>query len=482
MIDLRNFCIYLLPVCLLFGNPAYASEDIRNAVVQVFNDRININYRFPWQQSSIDYIAGSGVIIDKQRILTNAHVIKNSRSLLVRRVGSDKNFEARVEFISEERDLALLTVPSPGFFNNSLALDIGELPQIGSSVVTYGFPEGGSQLAITSGIISRIDYDIYAHSGYRNLVCQIDAAINTGASGGPAIVEGRIAGLSFQMDTEGDNIGYVIPAPVIKSFLRDIEDGKVDGVPQIAVNTVAMHNYQMRDRYGLADDQSGVLISELSGPEEELGLFRPWDILLAIDGKRIGNDNTVHSPQGDRVHSDFLISAKQIGDDVAIEVLRGGQIITFDYPLRYAQKEALIIPGHSTNHAPDFMVIGGLVIIEVSEDVLSYWDWRPSYIRIYDDVYKHTGVEVAERLLLITAILPDEINQSYSEFDGMLLSSVNDNPVFNLRHLRDSVASLKVPYLELGIDNDKYRIVFKRDDLQARNAVIRKEYKITNEE
>ena len=76
---------------------------------------------------------------------------------------------------------------------------MGALPLLGDEVTTYGFPVGGTQLAITRGVVSRIDYEVYAHSGYSNLVCQIDAAINPGASGGYTfIVNGHLAGLNFQ--------------------------------------------------------------------------------------------------------------------------------------------------------------------------------------------------------------------------------------------------------------------------------------------
>ena len=49
----------------------------------------------------------------------------------------------------------------------------------------YGFPIGGSTLSITSGIVSRIEVDMYAQSYRELLSVQIDAAINEGNSGGP---------------------------------------------------------------------------------------------------------------------------------------------------------------------------------------------------------------------------------------------------------------------------------------------------------
>eukprot|EP00958_Prasinococcus_capsulatus_P002675 scaffold230_cov353-Prasinococcus_capsulatus_cf.AAC.5 len=54
----------------------------------------------------------------------------------------------------------------------------------------------------------------------------IDAAINSGNSGGPAFNgEGQCVGIAFQSmaGQDADGIGYVIPTPVIQHFIHDFE-------------------------------------------------------------------------------------------------------------------------------------------------------------------------------------------------------------------------------------------------------------------
>lgn len=62
---------------------------------------------------------------------------------------------------------------------------------------------------------------------------QIDAAINSGNSGGPAFNDkGNCVGIAFQSLKHEDveNIGYVIPTPVIMHFIRDYEkNGRYTG-------------------------------------------------------------------------------------------------------------------------------------------------------------------------------------------------------------------------------------------------------------
>jgi S1-C subfamily serine protease len=51
----------------------------------------------------------------------------------------------------------------------------------------------------------------------------VDAAINSGNSGGPVLLGDHVVGIAFQCLTSGENIGYIIPVPVINHFLQDLE-------------------------------------------------------------------------------------------------------------------------------------------------------------------------------------------------------------------------------------------------------------------
>jgi len=66
-------------------------------------------------------------------------------------------------------------------------LEFGSVPELQQSLVVVGFPTGGDNLCVTAGVVSRVDVHEYAHSGFSLLCVQIDAALNSGNSGGPAL-------------------------------------------------------------------------------------------------------------------------------------------------------------------------------------------------------------------------------------------------------------------------------------------------------
>ena len=83
---------------------------------------------------------------------------------------------------------------------------------------------GGEQLSITQRVVSRIEYRSVAY-GSSAVRIQIDAAVNPGNSGGPAVSDGKLIGLVFSKFSAGENIGYLLAAEEVRMLLKAIENG-----------------------------------------------------------------------------------------------------------------------------------------------------------------------------------------------------------------------------------------------------------------
>ena len=153
--------------------------------------------------------------------MTNAHVVSWSKHILVQRYQDPQLYPAKIEFIGHDCDLAVLQVDDPAFFDGINPLHIGELPEVRSTVTTYGYPAGGQQISYTRGVISRIEMQRYSHIYNRSLLAvQTDAAINPGNSGGPALQDDRVVGVSFQGRPGLENAGFFIPPNIIATFSK----------------------------------------------------------------------------------------------------------------------------------------------------------------------------------------------------------------------------------------------------------------------
>src|SRR5437764_11515662 len=201
------------------------SSAVENSVVKVFASARYPDLSKPWTKQAPTELTGSGVIIEGKRILTNAHVVLFASEVQVQANQAGDKISATVEAIAPGIDLAVLKVDEEKFFESHLPLVRAEkIPAIKDAVMVYGYPTGGSSLSITKGIVSRIEFAPYNFpvSGLR---IQIDAAINSGNSGEPAVDGDKMIGLAFSHLGGAENIGYIIPSEEIELFHKDIAHG-----------------------------------------------------------------------------------------------------------------------------------------------------------------------------------------------------------------------------------------------------------------
>src|SRR5205085_9405792 len=108
--------------------------------------------------------------------------------------------------------------------------------------------------------VSRIEVQRYSHSQRHLLAVTVDAAINAGNSGGPVFGGGKVVGIAFQKLTGVDNIGEMVPPPIIRAFLDGVAKGKRPEVPALGITTQNLENPLMRRQLALPPKASGVVV------------------------------------------------------------------------------------------------------------------------------------------------------------------------------------------------------------------------------
>src|SRR6516162_3888304 len=102
--------------------PPKPNGPIQKSLVRITATSVEPDYRAPWNAGGLQRGVGAGFVISDNRIMTNAHVVANSRYITVERDGDPNKYPARVQFIANDCDLALITVPSKDFFKNMVPL------------------------------------------------------------------------------------------------------------------------------------------------------------------------------------------------------------------------------------------------------------------------------------------------------------------------------------------------------------------------
>ena len=426
-------------------------------------------------------VTGSGAIIDGNLILTNAHVVSDLAFLQVRRYGDTQRYPARLVAISHQCDLALITVDDPNFFIGIDSLPIGELPATNQEVLVFGFPMGGDTLSITKGVVSRIEHQPYVHSSISLLAGQIDAAINPGNSGGPVIVDGKIVGVVMQGIPGSQNIGYMVPAPIIKHFFEDLADGRLDGFPNLGVYMQYMENPDIRQKYALPSGKTGVLVNQVIPGSSADGIINPEDVILSIDNIPIANDGTVEFRAKERTNLAYLVQKHQIGDELYLEILRGGETQNIQVKLSSSYEKNWLIPYEQYETLPTYFIYGGLVFCPLSINLLSIWgsNWYDNAPKELVALLQNNIPKVAgEQVVILLRVLPSEVNDGYQSYAPWIVKKVNGKEIINMKDLVQTIENLENDSFIILENNTKQQIVLNRDKVRQSNPQILATYKI----
>lgn len=269
--------------------------------------------------------AGSGFFISADGyIVTNNHVVADATEIKVL-LADQRELTARVVGTDPATDLAVLKVDGSNF--PFVSFEDQAQPRVGDWVIAIGNPLrlGGSATAGIVSALSRQNIDP-ASAGYVDFL-QIDAAINTGNSGGPTFdIYGRVIGVNTAIYTQTGGsigIGFAIPASVAKPITEQlIRDGRVErGYVGLTLKTMRPEEWEA---IGQARDFKGVFIDFVTegAPAAQAGA-RVGDIITAVNGQAVSN-----STEATR-----LVGSARPGSTLRFDILRDGRRQTLNIRL-----------------------------------------------------------------------------------------------------------------------------------------------------
>lgn len=470
---LSFFAVLTLPLSAQIGSSLLYRSVLRIEVASQIPD-----YETPWNSGRFSGGIGTGFLIGKNQILTNAHVVSNQQRVLITVHGSPEKYPAKVDFIAHDCDLALLSLEDFTDFAGFPVFSFGEIPVLESLVTVIGYPVGGERLSVTKGIVSRIDFQPYSHSrADSHLVVQIDAAINPGNSGGPVLQDGKVVGVAFQGLRQADNTGYIIPTPVIRRFLKDAEDGSYDHYVELGINEFPLHNPAMRKALGLPHNGEGVLITNVVPTSSADGFLRTGDVLLSLDGSPVDSDGQV-LVDGEKVNLNEIVERKFSGDKVAVRFLRDGSWNDVEITLKPLPPSRMYAVQYEKK--PRYIVFAGLVLQPLDTNLFATAKFKDVTVRrLYTD-YVSKGIFLEkEDVVILTQVEPDPINSRIDDFTGLAVEKINGTPVRGLSHAYELLYQADPPEFHvIELYGAQRPIIIPSSEVEAANARVSASYGI----
>ncbi len=284
---------------------------------------------------------GSGFVVSKDGlIVTNRHVVADTEARYSVLTNSGETYDVVVLARDPQLDIAILKIDTKTEEREFPYLTFGDSDTLllGETVVAIGNALGEFRNSVSVGVVSGLARSIVASDNrgrteQLDQVIQTDAAINPGNSGGPLLnLDGVVVGVNVATSRGADNIGFALPARVVKSVVESVvETGEIVR-PFLGVRYV-MIDERIKAINNLTVDYGALVIrgetreelAVMPGSPADIAGIVENDILLSIDGVDLKNQDLVS-----------ILRTKQVGDTIVVTVLSKGSEVTKNITLTEA--------------------------------------------------------------------------------------------------------------------------------------------------
>lgn len=453
-------------------------------IVNIEVSTLTPDYREPWNAGQPGAGSGTGWLVGKNRFVTNAHVVSNGTRLVIRTTSDPEPHPARVIAVGHDCDLAIVEALDGKDFEKLKPLDVGGIPDLNTEVSVVGYPIGGERISVTRGVVSRIDFQPYSHTGVdSHLTIQVDAAINPGNSGGPVLQDGKVVGVAFQAFSGrvAQNVGYMIPTPIIKRFLKDVEDGKYDHYVDFAISDFPIENPAQRRALGLPNDGIGIMVSDVEPVGSASNVLKSGDVLRQLDGNPVLS-NGLMRVDGQLMDKNEVIERKFAGDKVKIDFYRDGKPMQAEMTLK--RFDPYVKLGEQFDQRPRYLVYAGLVFQPMDRNLIDAYQMRDPIVNYVFDNYltKKLYVERPE-VVILTSVLPDDVNSYLQGYAPGIVDEINGVKIKSMGDLKAAFAAKgdKPDFVTIKLMERGRPLVLKRKLAEEAHPRIMQTYQIAED-
>jgi len=284
--------------------------------------------------------------------------------------------------------------------------------------------------------------------------------------------DGKVVGIAFQHLMGAEAMGFIIPVPVIKRFLKDIEKhGRYTGFGSLGIFCQQTEAITLHKFFNMPPGLTGVLITRINPLSKANGVMQKDDILVKIDDHPIANDGTIVFRNRERIMFSYLLSQKFVGDTLKVTVLRDSKVLDLSVPI---SANKLLVPVHQFEQFPSYFVHAGLVFIPLVQPYLHEWDdwYSNSPRKLCDKALNELPDYEGQQIVVLSHVLLHKINYGYQHLTNYQVLSFNGTKIKNLAQLVQLVESNDKPHLRFDLDDGMVVIIDAKEASEANTNIL----------
>ncbi|NQU40948.1 MAG: hypothetical protein HQ523_13435 [Lentisphaerae bacterium] len=438
---MKRILVIVLAITCTMGWPGAAhatpTNDLSQSLVKLSVTAQEYDVYMPWQKREPRGRSGYAMAVGPHRFLTSEDLVRNATLIELQRPQSGAKLVAHVIEADYQIGLALLEVDTAGapFVGLEVRPD-----RVIDETTPLQIVQLDPTLAVQTGDAQMLKVAMTAlpSAPYPALLYTLLTDIAVNGHTAFVVSEDRLAGMVMQYNGN-QRTAEIMPGSVIARFLEDAGNPPYAGFAMAGFRWDTLIDPAKRAYLGADGTADGILILSALPFSGAATVLRPNDVLLEWDGQRIDPMGYYIDPDLGRISLPHLIRFRRApGDTVPLRVIRDRTEMALELMLsRHDDSEALI-PENTLRTQRPYLIDGGLIICELTGHFLQArgGNWmRTVDTRLAQLYLTRAGApeQPGDRVLILAGVLPDRINQDYAQFREEIITSVNGQPVRNIR-------------------------------------------------
>lgn len=436
--------ILLIASSWVIGNSAVGAEsnfDYSDQIVSLSITCQTYDQIKPWSKRLPYTRPANAVVVEGPLLLTSAQMVADATFLQAKNHNRPGKVPARIVHVDRDINLALIAVDKEGFFD-----DLKPAPRAERLIkegVLKSIRWKNSQLEVSSSRIRRIEVHASITGGVEQAHLILMTDFTDGGWAEPVFSDRGLLGLTVSQSQR--NVTRVLPVETINAYLAGVSEGDAyKGFGVFGAHWQVNRDHAVAKWLGMTGEPYGVLILRIPRGVTGDGILHPKDILISLGGHDIDADGFyVHPFYGRLRFTNILMEGHRKGDKIAATVFRENETIGLELTLKGSPADLPLVPSARSNHAPAYMVAGGLVFRELDYDFLRAFgkDWKSKASPRMVTLWALEGWEQTRekrRVIILAYVMPDSYNIGYHSLNNLIVSKVNGRPINFITDMREA--------------------------------------------
>jgi len=466
----RLGCLLLLVAAARAGDDL--APALRAGLVELHVESQDWDAREPWKKRPERTRTGRGFVVEPGVVLTPAGVVEDQLMIEVAVANSARRYPARLKHVDKAIGLALVEITDDDLRAALQPLPIGDPARLDQECDIWQLGQ--------DNLIERYDGRVVAVSASGpQLTMRVKTTCADSGDGQVAIRDGKVVGL-LTSSVRGRQEGILLGVETIRRYLADFEDGTYDGAPSAGLWYHTLLRDDLRAYYGVPDDVHGIAISRVMKGRTGDGVLQEGDVVTAVDGYDLDDEGRfVHEVHGRLAASWLFQGRRYAGDTVKAKVFRDGAARDVELTLRSVPASAQRVPDGPPGGRPEYLVTGGLVILELTSDQPISRSTGGVILRRYRDRAHWDQPDGRRRIVFIDHVLSDGANKGYEDTEHMPIAKVNGVEIGSIADVAKALQTPVKGFHVFELEGTEVDVVLPAAQLAEIDARIAQTYKVT---